>query len=121
MIIRARTLLWLACGLTLAAQTSPGPTAPRTLRFIGLEGDFSNLEMAMGRTDSIKLTIAPKSFSNAYPCPGADEIVLFRWIIDTDEHGQPRKTRTQMAGIPIPAGAEKWQGEHSRTRDCLPC
>lgn len=106
MIKSALTLLGLVCGLTLAAQTAPGPAAPRTFRFIGLDGDFSNLELATGRTDSVKLTIPAKSLSNAYPCPGSDEIVLFRWISDTDEHGQPRKTKKRMAGIPVPPGAE---------------
>lgn len=106
MIKRTITLLWLVCGLTLAAQTPPVPTAPRTFRFIGMEGDFSNLEMAMGPNDSIKLTIPAKNLSNAYPCPGSGEIGLFRWINDTDEHGRPRKTKKQMAGIPIPSGGE---------------
>lgn len=106
MIKSALTLLWLVCGLTLAAQTAPAPAAPRTFRFIGLDGDFSSLEMETERKDSIKLTLPSKSFSIAYPCPVSGEIVLFRWITDTDANGQPRKTKRQMAGIPIPPGRE---------------
>lgn len=117
MIKSALTLLWLVCGLTLAAQTSPVPTAPRTFRFIGMEGDLSNLEMATGRNDSVKLTIPAKSLSIAYPCPGSDEITLFRWINDTDEHGQPRKTKKRMAGIPIPSGREPFLILLNETRD----
>lgn len=106
MIKHAITLLWLVCGLTLAAQTSPVPAASRTFRFIGMDGDFSNLEMAMGPNDSVKLTVPARNFSIAYPCPGSGEIILFRWITETDAHGQPRKTQKRMAVIAAPTGAE---------------
>lgn len=117
MIKPALTFLGLVCGLTLAAQTVPAPAAPRMFRFIGLDGDFADLEMATGRQDSVKVAITAKSLSAVYPCPVSGEIVLFRWITDTDARGQPRKTQKRMAVIAPPPGREPFLVLLKETRD----
>jgi hypothetical protein len=105
MIKKIFLLFCLVSQLTLIGQTVP---TKRTLRFIGISGDFANLQMAVKSGEPVNVSIVPKNISPVYSCPDTGAVQLFRMVDGVDERGQPKKIKKIMAEVPIPQGKDQF-------------
>jgi hypothetical protein len=101
--------LYLAIFLLVGVLTAHAQAvAPRTIRFIGTNADYTGLQMQTAQTQHVDVAIPAYGLSRPYPCPPGAEIKLTKVIPAPSNTPGASPTRKTVASIPLPDAKDSY-------------